>query len=268
MKTIYALLISTLLAHAGWYGLDFSPAYAIFDATPSGSELADFNFPPQSLHAHFPAFLLHEQAAPFDLRGTTITCTFDLTNVTPETLFVFGGISSFNKGPTPPHARLFFSTVSGYYNEGVATNYWFHNNGSYAVITNNMGVATLTATIDHWGDWTDNKGGSLSNAFWDAAGRAVQVGMCFGGGYYFDVGIAVSAGNATFRLLSFTVKPSYRLKIERETAQVSVADGFEANSYQIEESDDLVSWCSAGVISGTNAITAMPNHFYRATLVE
>jgi hypothetical protein len=264
MKTIYTLLVSALTVHAGWYGLDFSPWYTVFDTTPQGSEIARFDFPPRTLGAHFPAFVIYEQVTPVDLRGATITCKMDLTNVTPETTFVFGGEGRWNKGTMPSHARLYFATVSGYYNEGISTNYWFHNNGTYAVLTNNMGIATLTATINGWGGWTDGKGGSLSNAFWDAASRAIEVGICFGGGNFFDVGCAVSSGNATFRLLSFSVSVPFRAEIDRDTAQVSVSGGFGANRYQIQESDDLALWS----VVGTNSVTATPNHFYRVKLVD
>lgn len=244
------LIIASFRALAGWQMIDYYPGYSI---TPEPDR--SLTFPPSDNHAHYPAFLVWHQPEPMDLSNATISCTFTLT-ASPDATFRFGGQGTWNTGSRPPHTRLYFATVDGYDNEGPATNYWF-NGASMVVISNNTGTATLTATLDHFGGWTHGQGST--NGFWEAANHAVAVGICFGGGSYYDIGLSLTSGAASLQIESFTVTPRYRLKIE--DSQISVTGGYWNDSYQIQHG--LIDWVEFGTLSGTNRIPATEG-FFRA----
>jgi len=145
-----------------------------------------------------------------------------------------------NFGPLPANARLYFSTVPGYHNQGSDnTNYWFHD--TWFEIGTNTTTATLTATLDraHWSD----AGGCADcppvtdENFWAAVRNVRAVGIALGGGWYFDNGITTTAGSSTLSVDSFTVDPQFKI-----APDLTILGGFILSNYGIEQTEDFCSW--------------------------
>jgi hypothetical protein len=141
-----------------------------------------------------------------NLTGKTITATFTISGATLP--FSYGGEpDGSGLGAT---ARLYWDSASITKAKNlVATNYWWSNPES---VTLANGTFTLTATVDPAGaGWSDYFGAlgtqdqSTTSAF-DAAASAVKdIGLSFGGGFFFANGVGTTDGSGTFTLTSFTV---------------------------------------------------------------
>jgi len=246
-----------------WQLLNYYPGYTFADA-PGGN----FDFPDGSLHSHYPAFLVSTQAFCGDVSGKVVRCTFTV-DCSGNTVFRYGGQGTWNNGSRPASARLFFSCLSGYDNNTTQpTNFWF--NTPWVEISTNGATNTLTATLDHFGDWTD-AGGPYSSAnddlvggFWNTVSNVCQIGLAFGGGSFYDTGIAVTSGQATFRLLSFSVSwPASRSWLEISAAGMLTVHGDSNTSYTVERSADLVEWNYWATAIGEASCGVVPG-FYRA----
>ena len=185
---------------ADWQALNYWPGYYFSGTTTGSGEICEFPFQQVTAHAGFPAFLVETSAAPFSIIGQQISCTVQITADDGAVIF-FGGQDSWNFGALPANARLFFSKATGYDNNGTGTDYWF-NAAPWLQISNNI-TGSLSVTVTNFSDWTDGQGKSDSNAFFSAAANVSQIGLAFGGGSFYDVGIAVSNGAAAFHLTGF-----------------------------------------------------------------
>lgn len=195
-----------------WVGIDFFPGYNYFPVTTQPGEICSFAFTPAPAAAHYQAFLVETNLAPISLQNCTVTATFSL-ECSPGAVLRFGGMYLWNPGPPlPPNVRLYLATVTGYDNEGLASNYWF--NSAWVELSTNTGTATLTASLADSTGWTDSgaqngRGGD----FVSATGSVREIGLAIGGGSFYDIGCAMQTGNAgtvTFHLLSFTVSEPTR----------------------------------------------------------
>ncbi len=156
----------------------------------------------------FPAFVVLTNAIPQDISSGAITATFRVM-ATEDAVFRFGGQGSWNTGPTPPHARLFFSARLGYNAEdGCPKCSWYSADG-WQPISN--GVFTVTASLDPL-RWTDS-GAALNGTpppvttFQEAITNVIEAGICFGGGSFYDIGVGMTEGQATFEMLSLDFLP-------------------------------------------------------------
>lgn len=216
MKSFVALFLILVVGARGqpdWTGIDYYPGYNFFPVARQAGEVCSFSFPAPGAGDHYPAFLVETNAASVSLSNRIITATFSL-ECSPDAVLRFGGQGRWNLGPMPPNTRIYFSTVTMYNNGGTPTNFWF--NSTWVELTNNTGTATLSVTLNNPSAWTDSYGESESNAFWNAAANVREVGVCFGGGDFYDIGDAMVSGTATFHLLSFstsTVAPPTNLAI-------------------------------------------------------
>lgn len=246
MRLALACAALTMAAQAqDWQRLDYYPGYSW-----SPAAAGTFTFPDAAVHSHYPAFLVVTQVQAMDLSNAVIRCRF---TVEGAATFRYGGEGSWNLGPRPASVRLFFSSDIGYDNNTPApTNYWF--NTPWSAVTN-QGIVTLEARLDHAGEWTDAMGGNDVAAFWTCARHVQQVGVAFGGGNFYDVGVAVVTGSATFRLLEFTVTPRFSM-----TSDLRIIGGFSQATYRVYRSDDLEHWSC-----WTNGISP---GFYRAKVGE
>lgn len=249
-------ILSTFKAHpqdSPWQLLNRFPHYT-FHPQPSNS----FAF-----SGSYPAFFVVTQALAMDISSATLSCTFSLSN-SEDVVFRYGGQDISNFGPRPASARFSFASVVGYNNQGTgSTNYQF--NSTWAEIGTNSLTGTLTASITP-GSWSDAGGCAecpppTEANFWYAVQHVVQIGVAFGGGDFYDVGIATTEGSSTFNLDSFTVTPRFSLAINSGT--ISVVGGFVKATYVVERSNDLVTWSDYGEIVGTNTLAAVPG-MYRA----
>jgi len=142
-----------------------------------------------------------------NLTGKTITVTFNISGAIGA--FTYGGEPD-GSGSITATARLYWDSASITKSKNVvATNYWWSNPES---VTLANGTLTLTTTVDSAGTgWSDyfgalgNQDQSTTSAF-DAAAKDVKdVGLSFGGGYFFSNGVGPTDGSGTFTLTSFTV---------------------------------------------------------------
>ena len=137
-----------------------------------------------------------------DLRGKTITATFDISGATGAFTYFGEGDPTVNPCFYPANTRLFFQTDNG---GGFAyTHYWW-TNPENQVLAN--GHFTLTATVEptEWSDWNGQPGASEAAGFDDAASNVTVIGFSFGGGCFFENGVGTTDGSGTFTLDSFSV---------------------------------------------------------------
>ena len=265
MKSILLPLLLALSAMGqDWQMLNYYPGYSWSAAPSAGDDLSTFDFPDAAAHSHYPAFLVTTQAMRLNLSTTPLTLTFTL-EASLDTVFRFGGQGAWNTGSLPANARLFFSCETGYDNNTPhPTNFWFYD-PQWAEISTNTGTVTLTAPMDP-SQWSDAGGpGSTPNddlvgSFWNACSNVVQMGLAFGGGSFFDTGIAVAAGSATFHLRSFTIPPWLTI-----SGTMLTVHGF-SPSYEVQRSEDLQAWDHWTTTGPELPCVIMPG-FYRARIL-
>lgn len=229
--------------------LNYWPGYA-WSPLPSNT----LSFPYRG--GSFPAFVLLTNAVPQDISGGAITATFRVV-ASPDAAFTFGGEGRWNTGNMPTHARLFFSSYHGYLNEsGCPECFWFSGDG-WVRITN--GVFTITATLDP-SRWTHGYGQTNAIAFHAALTNCIEVGVCFGGGSFFDIGVGLTNGTATFEMLALDFLPpaSNGLSLTLTNEGVNC----------VETSTDLISWAPYATRVGTNVlwipVGTEPYRFWKA----
>jgi hypothetical protein len=203
-----ALWISGMTARgaADWFEIDTYPSYPMHTATVSTGDVATVIFPKYDATGSWPAFLVWQPSGVINLSNATVGISLSLDCVT-NSQFWFGGKNSFNSGTMPPSTRFFFSTVTGYSNTGPETNYWFCHL-PWLSITNNLGATGMIVHVTSPGVWSDGQGQCDTNAFWAAAANVKQVGICFGGGSFYDIGVACTNAPATLHIPTFNVSPN------------------------------------------------------------
>lgn len=231
-KLILALVLtaSTLLApppnpppNTPWvlYSWANNGNYVPSSAPAQPGDISTFSFPVAKRNVAFPSFLTTtvDSGVLGDLTGKTITVNLNLS-VTGNPQFCYGGNtpwSSWNLGGLPANTRLYFSTNAATYNlqdANINENaYWWSSGPSaWTVISATTGNVVLTDTFDP-SHWSNAQGHSAADpnytaAFLAAVANVRQIGVSFGGGSFFDVGIAVlpNTGTAQFHLVSYNVQ--------------------------------------------------------------
>jgi hypothetical protein len=232
MKKIIALLLLSVAALRGGPPAPSSPwllyswanngNYNPSSAFGSGGDLSTFSFPAAKRNVAFPAFLTTtvDSAVLGDLTGKTISATVSLTT-TGTPVFIYGGNtpwSSWNTTcPVPANTRLYISTNPAAYDLQDASqnenDYWWSSGPNAAATINaSTGTVVLTDTFDPT-HWSNAQGHSAADPVYTAAFQAAvanvrQIGVSFGGGCFFDVGVAVkpNTGTAAFHLISYNVQ--------------------------------------------------------------
>ena len=135
-----------------------------------------------------------------DQSGKTITATFTIAD--PGDAFTYGGEPDGSGGVA--NMRLYFDSAS-IVGTQVNTSYWWSDTAFRDL---GDGTFTLTAVIDSATSWSDYNGqpSSSNTAAFDAAASNIKdIGLSFGGGYFFANGVGTPDGMGTFTLTSFTV---------------------------------------------------------------
>lgn len=209
MKTLFILLaMASQCFGQTWNLFNFTGANR-YSFTGSGTSFAF----PQASTRSFPALLTTttDSSVLGNLNGKTLTATIHI-DADSGALFVFGGeLPGWNTGNQPANCRLFFSSSASTYNLNIATakedNYWWSHVG-VSVITNNLGTVSFSDNLDpsHWSNANGHLASNRLAGFNQAVANVRQIGLSFGGGSFFDVGVALNNGTgpATFTLLSFT----------------------------------------------------------------
>jgi hypothetical protein len=229
IKSLFALLLSTVSLIAPPPGQSAS-TWTLYSWANNGNynpssafgqlgDISTFSFPEAKRKNPFPAFLTTTVDTNMlgDLTGQTITATLNLA-VTGNPVFAYGGHtpwSSWNTCPVPANTRLYFSTNPAAYDLQDATihqdDYWWSSGPTASVtISPVTGMVTLSDTFDP-SHWSNAQGVSAVNhlaEFQSAVANVRQIGVAFGGGCFFDVGIAVlpNTGTAIFHLISYDVQ--------------------------------------------------------------
>lgn len=186
--------------------------YVAGSAAGVGGGLAAFNFPATGRNVAYPAFLTTTVGGPFNHTGKTLTASITVPVVSTPT-FVFGGqISGWNTGGAPANTRLFIGTIaSAYSNRNYTANpsaYWWSSVG-FSSISASTGTVSFSDTFDpaHWSNANGQSATGKLAEFGYAVANIAQIGLSFGGGSFYDVGVAVfnGTGSASFRLNTFTV---------------------------------------------------------------
>lgn len=185
----------------------FSLLHANPATTPSGSVAG---FPLQSTMT---ALLTTTTATGLvgDLTDKTVSATMSLTASGPVT-YGFEG-SSQNSCTTPANARLFFSTDSKTYSPNTAgkneTGYWWSHDVSVPMSGSISGATISVALLPQ--NWSDANGHMGSDPAYTAGFNAAvagvkQIGVSFGGGCFYDVGIGMTSGSGSFSLDSISAQ--------------------------------------------------------------
>jgi hypothetical protein len=136
-----------------------------------------------------------------NLTGKTITATFTITGTNPT--FIYGGEpDGSGAGAT---ARLYFVSNAKAFSPA---NYWWSNPTSYTFVDGTTSdTITLSVALDPalWSDYNGQYGSAVPVDFAAAVAKVGEIGLSFGGGYFFANGVGVSAGSASFILTSYSV---------------------------------------------------------------
>jgi len=163
---------------------------------------------PDSADGKYPVFLLANYHG--NLTGKMVAATLSLT-AAPETVIIYRPEPN-NDGPSPANVRLYFQTFSGWTSPSpVCSDYWYSN--PVSVTLENLaagGTTTLTNAFDP-ALWSDMNGHFGTNdaahmaAFAAGLKEVKEIGLSFGGGWFFSTGVAVSSGSATFGLENYRI---------------------------------------------------------------
>ena len=184
---------------SGWkiYSYNSGGGLSSKQATGDATSVAQFEFLPTPDDALLA--IKQPDGAHGTLNGKTITATFTIEGA--ATFQYYGQPDACG---APANTRLYFNTNGPF----AYTNFWWSNPSS-AVLTA-PGTAVVTANVDPamWSDWNGQFGivdAETTTAFEAAAADPDLVGLSFGGGCFFENGVGVRTGSATFRLISYTI---------------------------------------------------------------
>jgi hypothetical protein len=203
-----ALLVAAMpstadAAASGWKIFVYSPSGRSLNskqALATTGVLAQFDFLPTPDDALLA--MNTPGGAAFSIAGKTITATFAIENT--GTFTYYGEPDGCG---TPANVRLYFNTANGPF---AFTKYWWSNYANASAVLA-AGSLTVTAIVDpaQWSDWNGQVGtvdAATTAAFNNAATHPDLVGLSFGGGCFFENGVGVTGGTATFKLTGWTVQ--------------------------------------------------------------
>ena len=138
-----------------------------------------------------------------NINGATITITGHLDAGTLVTDQPNGGDSS--TPPGAPNARVYFEGSGGGVSDGSPDGYegqhWWADASSAVVYLNSPnspGTAEFTLTIPvnpaNWSDWNGQPASANAGLFAGAASHVRNIGISFGGGYFFENGVTGTGG--------------------------------------------------------------------------
>ena len=205
--TALATLALMLAAIPQFGDADTSAVWKIYRYAPSGQTLsskqapadgnaiATFEFLPTPDDA---LLAMKATTGPnFTLSGKTLSATFTITGT---------GVFTYYGQPdacgTPASVRFYFNTANGPF---AYTKYWWSNPVSAVLIAGETRTISAPVTPSQWSDWNGQFGTTDQAAFEAAAANPDLIGLSFGGGCFFENGVGVTGGPATFRLTDFSI---------------------------------------------------------------
>lgn len=183
---------------------------------PANTVSNSFVFPQIGRNVAYPTFLTTTTQTQLlgNLTGRVIRTAFTITT-TGNPQFVYGGqLSGWNHGSAPANCRFFISThTEAYSNQG----YTADPNGFWWSAVNSTlhgGVDAISEATFQPERWSNANGHLASEspyytqAFQSVVANVRQIGLAYGGGSFFDVGVAIlnGTGTALFHLDSFVAE--------------------------------------------------------------
>lgn len=124
-----------------------------------------------------------------DFVDQTLTCATDI-HATP---FVFRGQGVWNNGPLPAHVRLYFTSTTNTYSNIDSSQhpnlYWWSTNWIALNLNDCMSFSTIVSP-ENFANGGGQSGSLDTNSFYACASNVKQIGFAFGGGSFYDVGVA------------------------------------------------------------------------------
>lgn len=149
-----------------------------------------------------------------NLTGKGLSVTVSMTS-TGNPVFNFWGMgTSMNPCGTPANVRLYFTSNPNKFNltdsQNNETQYWW-SNPINATLTKDMNLV-ISDVFDpsHWsnpnGHWGNDP--TYTAGFYNTLANVRQIGVSFGGGCFFDIGVGVKKGTGTaiFHINSINVQ--------------------------------------------------------------
>lgn len=250
MKFLLFMLLATV-ANAQWY------ANSVW-AYPVPVDGMTLKIPTSHDRVSLVGFLTttNNQAILGNLKGGTITATVQIST-TNSPIFWWG--NDCHSGIRFPNFRLYFTTTSEVYTLGHANanerEYWWAREAFAEV---KQGTVTLTAQLDPklWSNSQGHNGDDpiYTVGFLSAAARVAQIGLSFGGGCFYDVGVGIynpdnPDSGATLQVMEYRVDRPRLVMIGLEPR----LDGIGLIQY----SDNLLDWADMP------ANTTTTTRFYR-----
>lgn len=175
----------------------------------AGSTLANFDFTDATNTALLTTS--KDRSLLGDLTGKVITATFSITGST-DAGFTYSGAPG-ECGLNGPFVRLYF-TGNGEKSPGFYSDFWWSHPGSAALSVTGTSQVTLTASLADVAGWSDWNGQSPATNFLAAAASVSEIGLSFGGGCFFANGVGLSAGDASFHLISYSLADTASFKVD------------------------------------------------------
>jgi hypothetical protein len=164
-------------------------------ALPTSSDgTASFNF---ASGVYTALLTTSDKSLTGDLSSKTLSDAFSITNMSTGASF-----QEQNGGGCVPDSqtvRLYFASTGTGGGQGFFTTFWWSNPTSVQLVNNGSGTMSVTLTNPSlWSDWNGKNGSTVADDFLTATQNVKTVGLSFGGGCFFENGVTVSSGLATF----------------------------------------------------------------------
>lgn len=193
--------------HVGYYTPDPNGALSNASVPSAANGIARLGFTSQPNTA----LLVTDNRAKFpdllgNIAGKSVSASFTVSGLHTGAYFTYHGESSGTVEPVS--VRYFFETTSiGGFNE---TNYWWSNpvSANLNTATGTVTLPTVQLTGKYWSDYYGHFGNDPAYAagFDAAVSHVTMIGLSFGGGSFFENGIATTDGSGSFTLNTYTVK--------------------------------------------------------------
>lgn len=135
-----------------------------------------------------------------------LTCTFSISG---DETYIYRGQNVWNNCPLPVNVRFFFSSQTNTYDVPFAgthpQDYWW--SATSTQIRNGTQTIAAVVTPDKWSNALGCWGTNCLDGFNQCVLNAKRVGIAFGGGCFYDVGIALTNGTATITIQDFRINP-------------------------------------------------------------
>jgi len=197
-----AALAAVLLGTAGQASAAVQPpAPSAYYYNPSGNALGGPQSAPGNDFSFASGYLakITEKQNNANINHQTITITGHVDPGTVVSDQPNGGDSS--TPPGAPNMRVYFEGSGGGVSDGSPDGYmgqhwWAHPDSAVVYLNQRTGGFIMTVTVDpaNWSDWNGQPASANQALFAGAATHVRNIGVSFGGGYFFENGVNGQGG--------------------------------------------------------------------------